>query len=122
MIFFKKFILVCIITILNFSSLSAAENIVFIDIDYVLNNSNLGKSIYNDLEKINKKNIDLFSKKEKIIKEKKEEINKTKNIVSKDQLEKDINLFNKDVEKFKKEKSDLLNEFKKKKIVNLRIF
>ncbi len=122
MFFLKKFILVFILTILNFSSSIAAENIVFIDIDYVLNNSSLGKSIYNDLEKINKNNIDLLSKKEKIIKEKKEEINKTKNIVSKDQLEKDINLFNQEVAKFKKEKNDLLNEFKKKKDIELKNF
>ena len=122
MFFLKKFILVFTLTILNFSSSIAAENIVFIDIDYVLNNSSLGKSIYNDLEKINKNNIDLLSKKEKIIKEKKEEINKTKNIVSKDQLEKDINLFNQEVAKFKKEKNDLLNEFKKKKDIELKNF
>ena len=86
-VFFKKIYFSFILTILNFSSSIAAENIVFIDIDYVLNNSSLGKSIYNDLEKINKNNIDLLSKKEKLLK-KKEEINKTKNIVSKDQLEK----------------------------------
>ena len=122
MFFLKKFILVFILTILNFSSSIAAENIVFIDIDYVLNNSSLGKSIYNDLEKINKNNLNLLSKKEKIIKEKKEEINKTKNIVSKDQLEKDINLFNQEVAKFKKEKNDLLNEFKKKKDIELKNF
>ena len=122
MFFLKKFILVFILTILNFSSSIAAENIVFIDIDYVLNNSSLGKSIYNDLEKINKNNIDLLSKKEKIIKEKKEEINKTKNIVSKDQLEKDINLFNQEVAKFKKEKNNLINEFKKKKDIELKNF
>ncbi len=122
MIFFKKFILVCVIIILNLSSSVASENIVFIDIDYVLNNSNLGKSIYNDLEKINKSNIDLLNKKEKIIKEKKEKINKTKNIVSKDQFEKDVKSFNKEVEKYKREKDDLLKEFKRNKDARLQDF
>ena len=122
MIFLKKLILVCILFIFNASSLNASENIVFIDIDYVLNNSNLGKSIYKDLEKINKNNIDILSKKEKIIKDKKEAINKTKNIASKDQLEKDIIFFNQEVEKYKKEKKDLLNEFKKNKDMKLKSF
>ena len=122
MIYFKKFILVCVIIILNLSSSVASENIVFIDIDYVLNNSNLGKSIYNDLEKINKSNIDLLNKKEKIIKEKKEKINKTKNIVSKDQFEKDVKSFNKEVEKYKREKDDLLKEFKRNKDARLQDF
>ncbi len=122
MIFLKKLILVCILFIFNASSLNASENIVFIDIDYVLNNSNLGKSIYKDLEKINKNNIDILSKKEKIIKDKKEAINKTKNIASKDQLEKDIIFFNQEVEKYKREKKDLLNEFKKNKDMKLKSF
>ena len=118
MFFKKKIILVCILTILNFSSLNAAENVVFIDIDYVLNNSNLGKSIYNDLEKINKDNLNFLNQKEKAIKEKKEKINKTKNIVSKGELEKSIKLFNEEVEKYKIEKNDLHNAFKKKKMMN----
>ena len=122
MIYFKKFILVCTIFFFHFSSSVASENIVFIDIDYVLNNSNLGKSIYNDLEKINKSNIDLLSKKEKIIKEKKEKINKTKNIVSKDQFEKDVKSFNQEVEKYKREKDDLLKEFKRNKDARLQDF
>ena len=122
MIYFKKFILVCAIFFFHFPSSIASENIVFIDIDYVLNNSNLGKSIYNDLEKINKSNIDLLNKKEKIIKEKKEKINKTKNIVSKDQFEKDVKSFNKEVEKYKREKDDLLKEFKRNKDARLQDF
>ena len=57
---------------LSFFSLSyAEEKIVFIDIDYLLNNSNLGKLIYNDLEKINKNNINILNSKEEIIKQKK---------------------------------------------------
>ena len=119
---FKKYFLFLGFFFLNFSALSASENVVFIDIDYVLNNSNLGKGIYKELEKINKNNIDFLSKKEKIIKDKKEEINKKKNISSKDQIEKDIKLFNEEVEKYKKEKNQRLNEFKKNKDDKLQSF
>ncbi len=118
----RKYILILVLFFFNFPVLCASENIVFIDIDYVLNNSNLGKNIYKDLEKVNKNNIDLLSKKEKIIKEKKNEINKKKNITSKDQLEKDIKIFNQEVEKYKKEKNDLLNNFKKNKDNKLQSF
>ena len=50
------------------------------------------------------------------------EINKKKNISSKDQIEKDIKLFNEEVEKYKKEKNQRLNEFKKNKDDKLQSF
>lgn len=122
MFFFIRYFFIIIVFLLNFSSLKAAEKVVFIDIDFVLNNSNLGKIIYKDLENLNKKNLEFLSKKEKIINEKKNAINKTKNVASKEKLENDIKLFNQDVEKYKKEKNDLLNEFKKTKDVKLQSF
>ena len=68
------------------------------DLDYVLNNSNLGKKIYSDLETLNNKNLSELKKEEKNIKEKREAINKTKNISSKEKLENDIEKFNQEVE------------------------
>ena len=110
-----KNILKFLIFISCFSISYAEEKIVFIDIDYVLNNSNLGKLIYNDLEKINKNNINILNSKEEIIKQKKDNLEKTKNISSKEKLENDIKLFNLEVEKYKKEKNQLIQNFKKNK-------
>ena len=109
--FIKKYILIFIIYLFNIDPLYSSENIVFLDIDYVLNNSNLGKSIYIELEKLNKENITKLNAKEKLIKEKQDIINKTKNITTKEKLEKDIILFNKDVEKYKLEKKKILDDF-----------
>ena len=58
--FFKNFLASLIIFILSISVSNSNEKTVYIDIDYVLNNSNLGKSIYVELDKLNKQNIDLF--------------------------------------------------------------
>ena len=102
--FTKKYIFIFIIYLFNVTSLYSAENIVFLDIDYVLNNSNLGKSIYTELETINKENITKLNQKEKLIKEKQDNINKTKNVTAKEKLEKDIILFNKEVEQYKIDK------------------
>ena len=113
--FTKKYFFIFIIYVFNSTSLYGAENIVFLDIDYVLNNSNLGKSIYIELEKINKENITKLNKKEKLIKEKQDNINKTKNVTAKEKLEKDIILFNKEVEQYKIEKKKILDDFKLKK-------
>ena len=68
-----------------------------------------------ELEEINKQNINLLSSKEKIIKEKKENFDKTKNIASKEKFNNDLNNLNTEIEKFRNEKNKLLNDFKLEK-------
>ena len=53
--FIKKKIILLIIVFINTNSVYAFDGTVFIDIDYILNNSNYGKSIILDLEKLKKK-------------------------------------------------------------------
>ena len=108
----KKYILILLFFFFSITSLNASEKIAFIDVDYLLNNSDLGQIIFKELESVNKENIKKLSQKEKIIKQKKDAINKTKNISSKEKLEKDILNFNKDVEKFRLEKDTILKDFK----------
>ena len=107
-----------------FSSVSSfsSEKTAFLDIDLILNNSNLGKSIYSDLEKLNKKNLDDLEKKEKLLKEQKISIDKTKNVSSKEKFEKDVNLFNQEINKYRIEKDKKIKEFKIKKKKQLNEF
>ena len=118
----KKILLLFIFFIFNTNLVYGDEKTVFIDIDFILNNSYLGKSIYAELEKLNENNIKKLALKEEKIKEKKETINKTKNISTKEKLEKDINLFNQELEIYKAEKNNMLNKFKKKKQQDLEKF
>ena len=111
--FFVRYIF--IIFLLGTSPSNSNENIVFIDIDYVLNNSNVGKSIYSELEKLHSKNIKIIETKEKDLNEKKDAINKKKNILTKEQLKKEINSLNQEFEKYKIEKKKLVNNFKSQK-------
>ena len=67
----KKYILILSIFFFSITSLNASEKIAFIDVDYILNNSNLGKLIFKELETVNKENIKKLSQKEIIIKQKK---------------------------------------------------
>ena len=66
---YKK--LLILIFFISINTSASAESTVFLDIDFVLNNSNLGKLIYSDLEKLNKKNLESLELKEKTIKKKK---------------------------------------------------
>ena len=65
----------------NINLASSNTSTVFIDIDFILNNSILGKQILHDLEDLNKKNLDKIKQKEVKLNTKKEEINKKKNIL-----------------------------------------
>ena len=111
----KNFTIVLIFFFLNISISYSNDKTVYLDIDYVLNNSNLGKSIYLELDDLNKKNFELLNSKEKEIKAKKDSINKKKNIVSDAVLNEEISLFNSEVEAYKLEKDKIVKNFKLKK-------
>ena len=65
---FKDYLYTLVILLFSTTIVFSSEKIVFLDIDYILNNSNLGKSISIELNKINKQNIDELNKLEKILK------------------------------------------------------
>ena len=107
------FILIFYISFTSFSI--SAEKTVFLDIDFVLNNSNYGKSIYSKLDELNKKNFDNLVKMEKELEQKKKSIDVSKNISTKENLDQQISLFNQDVKNFRSEKSKILKNFELKK-------
>ena len=112
---FHKYILTFIFYIFSISLSFSAEKTVFLDIDFVLNNSNFGKSIYSKLDELNKKNFDDLIKMEKELETKKNAIDASKNISTKENLEKEISLFNQDINKFRSEKDKILKNFEIKK-------
>ena len=64
---FKKFILLIFLYFFfNINVANSNTSTVFIDIDFILNNSILGKQILLDLEDLNKKNLDRIKNKENI--------------------------------------------------------
>ena len=117
-----KYIFIFLVYLFSSVSSFSSEKTAFLDIDFILNNSNLGKSIYSDLEKLNKKNLDDLEKKEKLLKEQKTSIDKTKNVSSKEKFEKDVNLFNQEINKYRIEKDKKIKEFRNKKKKKLNEF
>ena len=118
----KKFFVLFILFFFKFNFINASEKIAFLDLDYILNNSNLGKKIYIDLEAINNKNLSKLKNEEKNIIEKREVINKTKNIASKEKLDNDIQKFNQEVENYKQKKNKIMKDFQKLKNTKLDNF
>ena len=106
-----KYLIVLIFFFLNLTTIAYPNNIVYIDMNYILSNSNYGKSIFNELENINKTNIKELETKEKILKDLEKKITNQKNILSKQDLEKKINDLKKKIVVFNKDKNELSKEF-----------
>ena len=109
----KYFFLILCFSFTN-SALSN-EKVVFIDIDFVLNNSNYGKLIYSKLDELNKKNFNELSKIEEQLINKKKSIDASKNVTTKENLEKQIDLFNEEFNAFRSKKNKILKDFDSKK-------
>jgi len=93
-------------------NLSFASNIVFVDLNFIINNSILGKNVIKKLDDQNKKNLDLLKNEQLILNNEKDEIDKTKNIISKEKLDEKIKIFNNKLQNFNKKQDLLSNEFK----------
>ena len=70
----------------------ANSKIVYIDIDFLIKNSNIGKASLDMLETINKKNIKKLTDKEVELKKYESDLKKKQNIISSDQFNKEVNL------------------------------
>tara|TARA_Y100000389_G_scaffold191183_1_gene216926 strand:+ start:241 stop:747 length:507 start_codon:yes stop_codon:yes gene_type:complete len=119
-----KYFFLIIIFIFSFTKpfAYADQNLAFIDLDYVLKNSNFGKNKLKKIENFNSKNIDILKKKEDELKKKEDEINSKKNIITKEQLNKDIEFLKTQIRLFKTEKDQLVNDFNKKRNDELKDF
>jgi Skp family chaperone for outer membrane proteins len=111
----NKYIFILIFYISSTSFSISAEKTVFLDIDFVLNNSIFGKSIYSKLDELNKMNFDNLVKMEKELDKKKKSIDVSKNISTKENLEQQVILFNQEVKNFRSEKNKILKNFELKK-------
>ena len=105
----KNTILILCFLFLLINSSFSNEKIVFLDVNYILINSDKGISINNELKSINKKNINEFKQIAEKLKKEEEKIISSKNIVSEEELKKNISILKKKVFEF--------NELKKKKIM-----
>ena len=111
----KKIILLLII-ILNFENSYAQNKIVYIDINNILNNSIVGKSISTHLQNIRENKNKEFSLIEKNLLDKENDIIKKKNILEKNIYEEQVILLNNEVKEYNLKKKNFNKEIDKKKI------
>jgi outer membrane protein len=111
-----------LIIILNTSNVFAQNNVYFLDIDYVLNNSNEGKNIIEELKKKNLININNLKEKEQELKILETDISKLKNIISENEFQNKVNTLKKKLTEYRKQKDEISKEFIKLKDKKLTAF
>ncbi len=107
----KLFLKINILILILINTSFANDKIVFLDINYILSNSDKGKLIFKQIDEKNKKNILELEKKENILKNKEKDLEIKKNILSENELNKQIDDLKVQIVQFKKEKDRMVKEF-----------
>jgi len=111
MIFSKRLFFIFIFFFLNTTQVNSSEPIAYIDMDFIIKNSEIGKKKFESIYNLNKKNIDELKKREKILNDLESEIISKKNIISKENFDKEVLLFKKKANKFKEDQSKMVKDF-----------
>jgi len=120
--YLNRLILIIIIFFSFTSTSNSKENIAFVNVDYLIQNSNIGKKLLTNINDKDKKNLDNLKKKNKILQDLESSIKKKKNVISDEAYKKEVIDFKKKFQEFSKEKTKIVNEFnvfKKKEIENI---
>ena len=97
-----------------FQNFLYADTIAFIDIEKLINESNIGKLNIKEINKQEKQSIDLFKKREENLRKEEQKLIAQKNILSLEEYNKISKEFQNKVNKYNFEKKDNLNSLKNK--------
>ena len=95
------------------NSTFANEKIVYLDVNFVISQSEAGQYINNELQKINKKNLEEFKKIETSIKSEEENLIKQKNIIKEEEFNKKANILREKYKSYQELKNSKNNDLKK---------
>ena len=99
--------------LLPFNLISSEISIV--DINFLIKNSEKGKKIQKEIDKLNSNQKKIFEKKQNELKEKEQKITQKKNVISEEEFKKEIEIFRSDLNKFNDERRLSIQEMNKKK-------
>ena len=118
----SKVFFIILFLFFNINIVNSSEKIAFVNLEKVLNNSNYGKSLLSDIKKLNDKNIKKLKNNEIILKKKEDDLNKKKNIISREEFEKELNILKENIQMYKIEKDQMVKEFENKRMNILNNF
>ena len=118
----KFYILILITYLFSINLCLSEDKIAFIDLDLVLKKSKIGQSYLVKINKKNEENIKNLKSKENELKKIEDDIKKKQNILSKEELDKEIFSLKEKIKKFRSDKDKIVLEFNNMKKENLNNF
>ena len=118
----KIFSLLFIFYALQINVLFANQNIAFIDMNRIINETKAGSSILMQLNEINNKNLKKFSADGEELKKKEIKLISQKNILSPSDFEVNLNKLKTEINEYNKNKNKIINNFSKQKSENTNEF
>ena len=94
----------------------SADKIAFVDIDFIINSSEIGKKLNKNLNEKLKKENDRLKQKEKDLKSQEDKILNQKNVLSEDELNKLLANFKKKISDFNQERISINNKLRDQKL------
>ena len=118
----KFYILILITYLFSINLCLSEDKVAFIDLDLVLKKSKIGQSYLLKINKKNEENIKNLKSKEDVLKKIEDGIKKKQNILSKEELDKEIFSLQEKIKKFRSDKDKIVLEFNKMKKENFNNF
>ena len=106
-----KKILFSIVLLINLINESYSNEIYFIDLEQILNLSNSGKLVIEELKKRNNENLEILKVKEKEIKNEEEEVNKIKNLANQDEINNKMKDLKIKISQYNELRNKMFNDF-----------
>ena len=118
---FKPLIFKTLLIFLLSTKFSYTENVAYIDIDFIMNNSLAGKSITDKLEKNFKVKNEKLKKIEEELKSKEKKLVSQKNIIVEDEYKIKAKSLMKEINNYKESRKKFLNDFNAQKIESTKL-
>ena len=122
MFFYKKILFVIFVFLIPVKFVNADDKVSYIDIDYILSNTIVGKSLLVAFKKEEELKISKFKIKDENFNNEEKKLLAKKNLISNEELEKEMKLLQNKFRKYKENKFNQIDELKKKRNKNILNF
>jgi len=116
---FKNLFLILFFLAASVNYLKAEEKVSYIDIDYILATSIAGKSLLNKLKEEEELKINIFRSKDEDFKQIESKILAKKNLISKEEINKELKSLQIEFNEYRKDKAKQIQELKTKRKRNI---
>jgi Skp family chaperone for outer membrane proteins len=119
---FKKFFFIIFFSVLSVNSIKANDKVSYVDMDFLITNTIAGKSLLENFKKEEKLKVDKFKISDENFKNKEKKILTKKNLVTNDEINKELRSLQVEFQNYRKNKIKEIEELKAKRNRNILNF